>query len=278
MQQQLHERNRFKDTTNKFFYLLKGLIDCPVCGGVFVGSGTAKANDYHCNSKRNGRNCGNRGIPIIYVENLVSKQIDSLEEIVKTAFDRLPSWSALDENELTRAQQELAELKSAKTKVFNLYEREKISEADFFERFKVLEKEEFEQSELEADLKKRLNFFKERESILAVTKDGAKKFKLLTDVEKRATFLRTIIKTIRIEWLANDNRYDIAITFNIDKLDDYLVSKSILVDRKKGSIKVLSEKVTLYMIDTKDNIKDSDFYLNYTDAMPEVLIKHAIVK
>jgi len=66
VQRILTQRNNFKDTTNKHFYLLKGLIVCPVCGMRFYGRKRVDLSDnqYICCSQRLKNFCGNRGMNI----------------------------------------------------------------------------------------------------------------------------------------------------------------------------------------------------------------------
>ena len=66
VQRILTQRNNFKDTTNKHFYMLKGLIVCPVCGMRFYGRKRVDLSDnqYICCSQRLKNFCGNRGINI----------------------------------------------------------------------------------------------------------------------------------------------------------------------------------------------------------------------
>jgi site-specific DNA recombinase len=78
----LKERKHFVNTTNKYFYLLKGLMYCTKCDSRFYGKKRKDLSDnqYICASQRNkGEYCGNRGI-----------NIDKLDEHVWDAIIQLP--------------------------------------------------------------------------------------------------------------------------------------------------------------------------------------------
>ena len=81
VQRILEQRNNFKDTRNKHFYLLKGLIICPNCGYRFYGRKREDLSDnqYICCSQRYKSFCGNRGI-----------NIDKLNKIVWDLLLKLP--------------------------------------------------------------------------------------------------------------------------------------------------------------------------------------------
>ena len=67
----LKERKNTKNTTNKYFYLLKGLIYCARCGSRMYGRKRLDLSDnqYICSSQRYSQKyCGNRGINIDKIE------------------------------------------------------------------------------------------------------------------------------------------------------------------------------------------------------------------
>lgn len=81
----LKTRNNFKNTTNKYNYLLKGLLFCEKCGRPFHGHKREnnKDNAYKCNSSRyKGQFCGNTGISIDYIEDLIWSQLMNLDKAV----------------------------------------------------------------------------------------------------------------------------------------------------------------------------------------------------
>lgn len=92
VQKNMSERhNYFKNTTNKNFYLLKGLLTCKNCGKKLYGRVKKDRGErtYRCNSKRGhiSENCGSRGFNIDKLDKYVLDQLKLLPQIVKQSFD-----------------------------------------------------------------------------------------------------------------------------------------------------------------------------------------------
>ncbi len=91
VQDLLKNRDRFKDTTNRHNFLLKGLIDCKICGCKFYGKKGGNKNSYSCSSNRNsrsrtGKNCGSWGIGIDYLDALAIEHILNLDKLIEGVF------------------------------------------------------------------------------------------------------------------------------------------------------------------------------------------------
>ena len=81
IQELLKKRKNTKNTTNKYFYLLKGIIYCGKCGSRMYGRKRADLSDnqYICSSQRfKGEFCGNRGINITKIEGIIVDSIINL--------------------------------------------------------------------------------------------------------------------------------------------------------------------------------------------------------
>jgi site-specific DNA recombinase len=86
VQELLTKRINTKDTTNKYFYLLKGLIFCDRCRSRFYGRMREDLSDnqYICSSQRYSNSyCGNRGINIPKLNNIVWNSFLSLPKDLK---------------------------------------------------------------------------------------------------------------------------------------------------------------------------------------------------
>jgi site-specific DNA recombinase len=81
VQELFKSRKNTKDTTNRYFYLLKGLIFCDRCRSRFYGRTREDLSDnqYICSSQRyRDTYCGNRGINIPKLNNMVWDSLISL--------------------------------------------------------------------------------------------------------------------------------------------------------------------------------------------------------
>ena len=86
VQEILKERKHYVNTTNKHFYLLKGLIICPLCKNLFYGRKREDLSDnqYSCCSQRYSEFCGNRGVNIDKLDKIVWKSIIDLPDKIKS--------------------------------------------------------------------------------------------------------------------------------------------------------------------------------------------------
>ena len=80
VQSKLKQANNFKNTNNKHFYLLKGLMKCGFCGSTIYGRKKTNLHDnyYACAVKIKGSVCSNKGIGIDYLDNLIWKSLINL--------------------------------------------------------------------------------------------------------------------------------------------------------------------------------------------------------
>ena len=97
---------------------------------------------------------------------------------------------------------------------------------------------------------KEQNFKNERGNAILVAKEGVERFTKMKTFEEKVNFLRNGISSIIVSWNENDKRHSIKFVFKIHQLDNYLVSKELVVDRNsikngKAVSKVISEKVFL---------------------------------
>lgn len=86
VQEILKERKHYVNTTNKYDYLLKGLILCPTCKNLFFGRKREDLSDnqYICASQRNSEFCGNRGINIDKIEKIIWNSILELPDKIQS--------------------------------------------------------------------------------------------------------------------------------------------------------------------------------------------------
>lgn len=275
IQDELKGRNQFKDTTNKYQYLLKGLIECPNCGKKIQGKKRANGKDncYTCTSNRLGPNCGNKGINIEYLNELVCSNVLQLDDIVLEAFssEEIAKKTKEFKETLKRIDSCIITLEDEQSTLIDLSIKTKNNTA-VAKKLDDIQKSLDHQNEWKTNVEKELQIEDEKDTLLAVANEGIKHFKTLKKHDDKVVFLHSIIEKITIRWDAEYYTYDICILFKLNQLQRYLFSKEIVINRTgrqdgKSVTKVLSEKVTLCRsvhVDEDDFIIWEQSEANYT--------------
>jgi DNA invertase Pin-like site-specific DNA recombinase len=276
VQKQLQQRNQFKDTTNKYNYLLKGLIDCPICGSKIQGKKRAnlKDNCYTCSSKRYGPNCGNKGINIEYLDTLVCDAIRDLEQIATKALDNeeIKKKNAINNWQVQNIQKEIDRLNRELDNLIAIIRKGTLKRNERIEKeIEIIQNDldKYESSKLA--LLKELTIDRERENIIELSRKGATDFKKLKKFEEKVNFLRNAIQSITVKWLDEFNVYDVCIYFMINQMEQYRIARELIIDRNsrkngKAVSKILSDKValqTIVMANEKNEIENKMYYVNY---------------
>ena len=278
IQGMLKERDRFKDTTTKYHFLLKGLIDCPVCHGKFVGKyrPSKKDHSYSCNSKRHSEFCGNRGIDIDYLEKLVCDSVSDLGNIISKAVD---NNEVLDDNkrikaDLKKKETDLSKLRVDATTLVDFLLDSKNSKA-VKTKLGVIERQIEQLEHAITVLKKQLVINNDIDSIVEVANAGAKQFKKLKKFEDKREFIRNVIHFITVLYDSNSLTYDITIAFRINQLENHLITKLVTVNRTSRDknhqtiTKLLNEQYdirTFFIADEAGNVSDAtQTEIHYTD-------------
>lgn len=251
VKEKLATRDQFKNTTNKYNFLLKGLITCSVCKGKFVGKKreNGKDNAYVCNSKRY-EFCGNRGISIDYLDNLVIENINGLDKLVDTAFKKANSDTYMKSQQyyLELYKRQIKETSDGINNLLDITQKAGIDPSEFKTRFQKLNKRLQGLKEKERLTIKNLGILKEQPIVNEFVKGVIRDFKRITDVNEKTNIIRNLISGIAIQWDGEMLNHWIAIYFRIDKLQDYLLSKEISVNRtgtidNKRITKIISEEI-----------------------------------
>ena len=124
------KRNSFKNTRNKYFYLLKGLLYCG-CGYKMYGKIKIDRGErtYRCNTKRHGAaNCGSRGINLDKLNNHVLDRLKMLPEIVDKSFETYKSITAIQMGEYANLKREIIELEKKIDEIFDFDIAKRIKE------------------------------------------------------------------------------------------------------------------------------------------------------
>jgi site-specific DNA recombinase len=275
VQIQIHSRNQYKDTNNVYDYLLKGLIHCPICGRKIQGKKRANGKDncYTCMSYREGPNCGNRGINIDYLEELVTNNILDLENIIQTAFGKSDMVKRTKEytDQSNKISQEISEIETSIDNLLDLSMKSK-NNAKISERIDKLTYTLTKLKEKKENTDRELTIVAEKDNLLEVARSQVKEFKKAKTFENKVAYVQNIIRKIQVAWVEESNVYDILISFKLSQFENYLIAKELTIDRNgrkngKAVTKVLNDDVTiqrLIIVDEDNNIQYSEASVNYT--------------
>ena len=240
VQESLKKRTNFKDTTNKYFYLLKGLLVCAKCSNKFYGRKREDLSDnqYICLSQRyRSEFCGSRGINITKLEDWVWDSIMSLPLDLKKALKlRVNEQQVQSRNRvIEELQQNIIEFEKEADMILTLF-REKGSQNNRFTKKRLIEIEN-EILEIEKQIQKleRQNIKSEQEvEILTFLNDKLsplKKGKVTN--EKKQSIARALINQIKIFWDEENLQHQIQINYKFDKHSEILLTKNLTLSYKK---------------------------------------------
>jgi site-specific DNA recombinase len=231
VKEKLSNRNKFKDTTNKYDYLLKGLIQCGTCRGRFYGHKRAnnKDNTYICNSQRyQGEFCGNKGINIPYLDQLVIDNILKLEDTTAKSFVEMATkgQQAQHIDDFNRYTEKINELNKRIDNLFSMAEFGDIERERYQKRLKELNKEKTNYSNLLEQTRKTIGVFEHEKAIKLFIKETVADFKILKTDEARKLAIQNIVDCITLRWNKDDSEHMIGIFFRLDKLARYTDSNN----------------------------------------------------
>jgi site-specific DNA recombinase len=278
VQKSLKTRTSFKNTTNKYFYLLKGLLFCAKCNSKFYGRKREDLSDnqYICLSQRYKREfCKTRGINITKIENWVWESLLNLPKDLKYALEK-----RIDEKQKTNRGKsielitsEIEELQKEGERILEVFKKEDTSKNRFAR--KRLNEIEIEINQFEKHIKKlegdNIKSEQEEEIIkfledkISPIKDGKK----LSNEEKQS-IVRALIEKIKIQWDDENSCHRIQIKYKFDKHSEILLTKNLtLTYRKMGyslRAKKFDEDVKIEIVSPslRKNIKESntrDFFI-----------------
>jgi DNA invertase Pin-like site-specific DNA recombinase len=223
-QKSLSTRNQFKNTTNKNFYLLKGLITCGVCFTNYYGKRreTLRDNHYSCNSNRyKGESCVNRGINIDKLDNFIWDLVLSLPDKIqsqvvegKDEYQKKIQAEILSKSEIQ---------KKIQNKIVNLINNFGDNDKASIVKKEILKLENRNtQLSIEIDdLERNLSMSNSHKGLISSMRKQLKaitKETLTFDTKQR--IIRAFVNRIIIKWVEPINEHLIFIDFNVNKLSD----------------------------------------------------------
>lgn len=240
VQQLFKTRKNTKDTTNKYFYLLKGIIYCDRCGSRFYGRSREDLSDnqYICSSQRHRDTyCKNRGINIPKLNNIVWNSLLSLPN------DLRKINKPTDNQRVRKLSQDISRLKSRISKnsdeINRLISLFKPSEDGYKYIKKDIEKLVRENNRFESKLDlllKETQMYSD-EGLLIDRLDNQlnpiSKKENISDIEKQL-IIRTYVNQVDIMWDNTLRNHIITIDFKYDNYTDVFYDKVIKISYTKS--------------------------------------------
>ncbi len=223
VKEKLSTRNQFKDTTNKYDYLLKGLMHCQVCGGRFYGHKRAngKDNTYICNSQRYGEWCGNKGINIDWLDEFVIDYVNRLETTTGRAFIEASKDSVKSRKlkDFKHTQDALIDNERRRDKLTLMYEDDDIPREQFKDRLLTLNNEKDLLNITLNNLQNEIGVFNHKTTIQKYIKETVSDFKKLKTKAEKKLALQNIIDRINIRW--DGESHVISVFYRLDNITRY---------------------------------------------------------
>jgi DNA invertase Pin-like site-specific DNA recombinase len=226
-QQRLSKNNAFKNTTNKHFYLLKGLILCGNCGQSFYGHKRADLSDnqYICHSQRYGNFCKNRGIGIERLNKIVwSLLLDLPNNINKLVIEENTSYVNDLIKKISVYKDKLIKLFLKKDKLVQLILRnpsiEKNLESDLVKISNTIDTTTQQIERMEREL----HMSSSHGDLVGFLNNQLSPYvnSEVNDLEKQ-TIIRAFVEMIIVKWNSAINNHIVCVEFKISKLSDLSV-------------------------------------------------------
>jgi len=240
VQQLFKTRKNTKDTTNVYFYMLKGIIYCDRCGSRFYGRTREDLSDnqYICSSQRHRDTyCQNRGINIPKLNNIVWNSLLSLPN------DLRKINKPTDNQRYRKLKQDISRLKSRihnnSSEISRLVSLFKPTE----DGYKYIKGDIEKLVKVNNRFEVKLNLLQKEtqlysdEGLLIDRLDSQLKpirnNKNITDVEKQI-IIRTYVNQVDILWDNNIRNHIVTIDFKYDNNTDVYYEKVIKISYTKS--------------------------------------------
>jgi len=224
VQRILTQRNNFKDTTNKHFYMLKGLIVCPVCGMRFYGRKRVDLSDnqYICCSQRLKNFCGNRGMNIDKMNKVIWDLVINLPNNMKMIMlENKDEYHIKLEKSLKTYQKKLKVKLDEVENILDLFRDNDSGKEIVKSRLEKLEKVingyNYEIKRIEREL----NMVNTHEEFLNTLKVQLNEFsKKEPDDLTKQKIIRTYIQVIYLKWVPKYKNHLMVVQFELDRFTD----------------------------------------------------------
>jgi hypothetical protein len=224
VQEILKERKHYVNTTNKHSYLLKGLIICPICKNLFFGRKREDLSDnqYCCTSQRYSEFCGNRGVNIEKIENIVWKSILELPQRIKSiVLDKNEEYVKSLNEEIEKSKKLLINLEIKKNRMADeIFRNEKLSNT-FQKNLDVLaENIEYYNQNIQ-DKERQLEMSNQHDTLIKVLKKQLTPLKNQElEFEEKQRIVRSFVSFVVVKWSELRGEHLIWTQFRISELSD----------------------------------------------------------
>jgi site-specific DNA recombinase len=245
----LKNRKNFKNTTNKYFYLLKGLIFCAKCNSRFYGRKRADLSDnqYICSSQRYSVDyCGNRGINITKLDKWIWESVLSLpDDFKKSLKTRLGDEQkenvnkAIEEIQLTKQ-----DLENEAKKLIELFSKGKSSNRFVKNRLEEIEIETNKIDDVIQNLERKNIKSEHEQEIISFLKNTVKPLKNVNVLEdEKQNLIRALIEKININWNNEELKHQIQIIFKFDYYSEILLTKDLTINYNKSGYSIRTRDI-----------------------------------
>lgn len=247
VQETLKDRKHYVNTTNKYSYLLKGLIICPICKNLFYGRKRADLSDnqYVCCSQRYSEFCGNRGINIDKIDNLIWKSVLELPTRIRTlVVDKNDEYVIALKSAIKGSEDTLSELENRKNKlVEEIYRSPKLSVIFRDNLNKLADNIEYETKNLQ-DKERQLEMANQHSSLVKTLESQINPFnKRKTTIEEKQRIVRSLISFIVVKWSEEREEHLIWTQFRISELSDLHIQGLSKVSYQRSGFTYKEKKV-----------------------------------
>jgi DNA invertase Pin-like site-specific DNA recombinase len=247
VQRTLSQRKNFKDTTNKHFYLLKGLIVCPVCGMRFYGRKRVDLSDnqYICCSQRLKNFCGNRGINIDKMNKIIWDLVINLPNNMKMIMlENKDEYHIKLEKNLKEYKQKLKVNTEEVENILDLFRVNVGGKGVVKNRLVKLEKIiNGIHSEIKR-IERELKMVNSHEDFLNTLKVQLNEFsKKEPEDEIKQKIIRTYIKVIYLKWVPKYKNHLMVVQFELDRFTDLNLQGLVEVKYKQNGWRYDNELV-----------------------------------
>ena len=224
VQRILTSRNNFKNTTNKHFYLLKGLIVCPVCGMRFYGRKRMDLSDnqYICCSQRLKNFCGNRGMNIDKMNKIIWDLVINLpNNMEQIMIERKDEYHIGLEKNLENQKKKLKKKTDEVKKILDLFLRDDKGKELVKSRLEKIEKETNSLNYEIKRIERELSMLNSHEDFLNTLKIQLLQFsKKEPSDEVKQKIIQTYIQVIYLKWVPQYKNHLMVVQFELDRFTD----------------------------------------------------------
>lgn len=270
----LKKRNSFKDTNNKYFYLLKGLLYCSNCGRRMLGKRRSdmSENYYYCGSKRYREdNCKSRSINIDILDELVWNTTKKLFEDYKILIKKKSKNKSIDdenlEDRIKFLDSLIDDLEKKYQRTLSLFNDDGLTYELTQKYLEEIKSQISSYQEMKIKLTNQYDNIGIEKKFLKTLREYCESIKKVKSEDKKRIILQSIIEKIIVVWNEQVNKHIVRIEYKFNDLNSFLLTRELGVNYigMGGTLKVknsekINIKINYYNINRRDvNFNGSEF-------------------